>query len=34
MVIEAKAAGNSTKDQMSLMVRSLLLDRFKLAAHF
>jgi uncharacterized protein (TIGR03435 family) len=33
-VIEAKAAGNPTKDQMRLMVRSLLQDRFKLAAHF
>ena len=33
-VIEAKAAGNPTKDQMRLMVQSLLRDRFKLAVHF
>src|SRR5260370_18968975 len=32
--IEARAAGNPTKDQYRLMVRSLLADRFKLAAHF
>jgi uncharacterized protein (TIGR03435 family) len=33
-VIEAKAAGNPTKDQMRLMMQSLLADRFKLALHF
>src|SRR5579863_3056133 len=33
-VIEARAPGNPTKDQMRLMVRSLLEDRFKLAMHF
>jgi uncharacterized protein (TIGR03435 family) len=32
--IEARAAGNPTKDQMRLMMQSLLADRFKLAAHF
>lgn len=32
--IDARAEGNPTKDQMRLMVRSLLADRFKLAAHF
>ncbi len=32
--IEARAVGNPTKDQFRLMVRSLLADRFKLAAHF
>jgi uncharacterized protein (TIGR03435 family) len=32
--IEARAAGNPTKDQMRLMVQSLLADRFHLAAHF
>jgi uncharacterized protein (TIGR03435 family) len=32
--IDARAAGNPTKDQYRLMVRSLLADRFKLAAHF
>jgi uncharacterized protein (TIGR03435 family) len=32
--IEARAAGNPTKDQYRLMVRSLLADRFQLAAHF
>jgi bla regulator protein BlaR1 len=33
--IEARAAtGNPTKDQMRLMVQSLLADRFQLAAHF
>ena len=32
--IEARAAGNPTKDQFRLMVRSLLADRFHLAAHF
>jgi bla regulator protein blaR1 len=33
-VIEAKAAGNPTKDQMRLMMQSLLADRFKLTLHF
>jgi bla regulator protein blaR1 len=33
-VIEAKAEGNPTKDQMRLMVQSLLAERFKLAVHF
>ncbi len=33
-VIDARAEGNPTKDQMRLMVRSLLADRFKLAVHF
>jgi bla regulator protein blaR1 len=33
-VIQAKAEGNPTKDQMRLMMQSLLADRFKLAAHF
>ncbi len=33
-VIDARAEGNPTKDQMRLMVRSLLVDRFKLAIHF
>jgi uncharacterized protein (TIGR03435 family) len=33
-VIEAKAAGNPTKDQMRLMMQSLLADRFKVALHF
>lgn len=32
--VEARATGNPTKDQYRLMVRSLLADRFKLAAHF
>jgi bla regulator protein BlaR1 len=32
--IDARAAGNPTKDQMRLMVQSLLADRFNLAAHF
>jgi bla regulator protein blaR1 len=32
--IEAKADGNPTKDQMRLMMQSLLADRFKLRAHF
>ena len=32
--IEARAAGNATKDQMRLMMQSLLADRFKLAVHF
>jgi uncharacterized protein (TIGR03435 family) len=31
--IEARAAGNPTKDQMRLMMRSLLADRFKFAIH-
>jgi uncharacterized protein (TIGR03435 family) len=31
--IEARAQGNPTKDQMRLMMRSLLIDRFKLIAH-
>ena len=33
-VIEARAPGNPTKDQMRLMVQSLLEDRFKLKMHF
>lgn len=33
-MIDARAEGNPTKDQMRLMVRSLLADRFKLAVHF
>jgi bla regulator protein blaR1 len=33
-VIEAKAEGNPTKDQMRLMMQSLLADRFKLIVHF
>jgi Protein of unknown function (DUF3738) len=33
-VIEAKAEGNPSKDQMRLMVQSLLADRFKLTVHF
>jgi uncharacterized protein (TIGR03435 family) len=32
--IEARAAGNPTKDQYRLMVRALLADRFKLAVHY
>lgn len=32
--IHAKAEGNPTKDQMRLMLQSLLADRFKLAVHF
>jgi bla regulator protein blaR1 len=32
-VIEAQADGNPTKDQMRLMVQSLLADRFKLKVH-
>jgi uncharacterized protein (TIGR03435 family) len=32
--IEARAEGNPTKDEMRLMMRSLLADRFKLAVHF
>ena len=31
--IQARAQGNPTKDQMRLMMRSLLADRFKLAIH-
>ncbi len=31
--IQARAAGNPAKDQMRLMMRSLLADRFKLAIH-
>ena len=31
--IEAKAGGNVTRDQINLMLQSLLADRFKLAAH-
>lgn len=31
--IEARAEGNPTREQMSLMLQSLLADRFKLAAH-
>jgi hypothetical protein len=31
--IEARKEGNPTKDQMRLMMRSLLADRFRLAAH-
>ena len=33
-VINAQAEGNPTKDQMRLMLQSLLADRFKLAVHF
>ncbi len=33
-VIDAKADGNPTKDQMRLMMQSLLADRFKLKVHF
>lgn len=33
-VIEARAPGNPTKDQMRLMLQSLLAERFKLAIHF
>ena len=33
-VIEAKADGSPTKDQLRLMLRSLLEDRFRLATHF
>lgn len=32
--IEARAQGNPTKDQMRLMMQSLLADRFKLKVHF
>jgi hypothetical protein len=33
-VINAEGEGNRTKDQMRLMMQSLLADRFKLAVHF
>ena len=33
-VIQAKFTGDPTKDQIRLMMQSLLADRFKLAAHF
>jgi bla regulator protein BlaR1 len=32
--IEARAGGNATKDQMRLMMQSLLAERFKLGIHF
>lgn len=32
--IQARAQGDSTKDQMRLMMRNLLADRFKLAIHY
>jgi hypothetical protein len=32
--IDARAKGNPSKDQMRLMMQSLLADRFKLAVHF
>jgi bla regulator protein BlaR1 len=32
--VEARASGNVTKDQMRLMMQSLLEDRFKLAIHY
>jgi bla regulator protein blaR1 len=32
--IEARASGNASKDQMRLMMQSLLAERFKLAIHF
>jgi uncharacterized protein (TIGR03435 family) len=32
--IEARAQGNPTRDQMRLMMQSVLADRFKLAVHF
>lgn len=32
--IEARAEGNPTKDEFRLMMRSLLAERFKLAAHY
>jgi uncharacterized protein (TIGR03435 family) len=32
--IQARAAGNPTKDQIRLMMQSLLAERFKLAVHF
>jgi bla regulator protein blaR1 len=34
IAIDARAAGNPTKDQMRLMMQSLLAERFKLAVHF
>ncbi len=33
-VIQARASGNPTRDQMRLMMQSLLANRFKLALHF
>lgn len=33
-VIQARAEGNPTKDQMRLMMQSLLAERFKLALHY
>ncbi len=33
-IIEARAEGNPTKDQMRLMMQSLLADRFRLRVHF
>jgi uncharacterized protein (TIGR03435 family) len=33
-VIKARASGNPTRDQIRLMMQSLLADRFKLAVHF
>jgi uncharacterized protein (TIGR03435 family) len=33
-MINAEAEGNRTKDQMRVMMQSLLADRFKLAVHF
>lgn len=33
-VIKARASGNPTRDEMRLMMQSLLADRFKLAVHF
>jgi uncharacterized protein (TIGR03435 family) len=33
-VVDARAEGNPTKDQMRLMMQSLLADRFKLRVHF
>jgi bla regulator protein blaR1 len=33
-VIQARAPSNATRDQMRLMMQSLLADRFKLAVHF
>jgi uncharacterized protein (TIGR03435 family) len=32
--VEARAAGNPTKDQMRLMMQALLADRFKMAIHY
>jgi uncharacterized protein (TIGR03435 family) len=32
--IEARANGNPTKDQMRMMMQSLLADRFKLSMHY